>query len=395
MDILQEALAYSRRGWAVFPLRPKTKKPATKHGFKDASTDADAIRKWWTRNPDYNVAIATGAVSGLFVLDIDPRHGGDATWADLVEEYGPPPRTPTVRTGGGGTHYLFRHPGEFVASRQNALGPGVDVKGDGGYVVAAPSIHDETAKRYEWATPPEVCEPAALPSWIEEIVVQPDAEDTGHAEDSATSPPGDCSEPCVPETLGDCASVSLCLTVDEAIERTLPEGPGERNGRVFRFARALKTVPELAGADLRTLRPIAKRWHDLAHPRTSGKHPFDDTWADLVVAWKAVKYPLGTGPLREALARADAQQPPDCAADYGTTARRLTALCRELQRMHGHKPFFLAGRSAADVLGIGHKKAAKLLSMLCADEVLELTYAGHTGRASEYCYLGDAKNTHA
>ena len=142
------AASYAARGWAVFPLQPGGKEPLTPHGFKDASIYPEAIAGWWRRWPAANVAIATGTLSGVAVLDIDPRNGGDESLRDLEARYGPLPDTPTVLTGGGGQHYYFAIPkGMTVRSRR--LAPGVDLKGEGGYVVAPPSVHP-SGQRYVW-----------------------------------------------------------------------------------------------------------------------------------------------------------------------------------------------------------------------------------------------------
>lgn len=143
-DLGQSALDYATRfGWAVFPLVPRGKTPLTSHGFKDASTDPERIREWWTTTPDANIGIATGTASNLVVLDLDSR----AAVASFVEAYGDP-STPCSTTGRG-AHLLFAHPGGRVRSRAGALGPEIDVRGDGGYIVAPPSIHP-SGKAYGW-----------------------------------------------------------------------------------------------------------------------------------------------------------------------------------------------------------------------------------------------------
>lgn len=116
--------------------------------------------------PDANVAIVTGAVSGLVVLDIDPRHGGDESLRRLEHEHGPLPLTPEVITGGGGRHIYFSHPGGIVRNRV-ALMPGIDLRGDGGVVVAPPSLHP-LGKCYAWADQhgPDDVAPVPMPAWL-------------------------------------------------------------------------------------------------------------------------------------------------------------------------------------------------------------------------------------
>ena len=97
----------------MFPLAPASKEPlAGSHGFKDATRDVEQIRRWWTETPDANIGVATGSASGFFVVDIDPRNGGDETLRDLEAEHGPLPPTVTVKTPGGGAHYYFQMPEE-------------------------------------------------------------------------------------------------------------------------------------------------------------------------------------------------------------------------------------------------------------------------------------------
>jgi putative DNA primase/helicase len=107
---------------------------------QDASRNHRTIEKWF-RNSGANVGIATGAISGLFALDIDPRHDGDETLAALERERGALPQTVRFLTGGGGEHVLFRHPGGRILNSVRTLGPGIDVRGDGGYIVGPPSRH--------------------------------------------------------------------------------------------------------------------------------------------------------------------------------------------------------------------------------------------------------------
>lgn len=161
------ALAYANLlGWAVFPLAPRQKLPLIPRaqggrGCLDATRDPDRIAAWWLDCPRANVGLATGAPSGLFVVDIDPRNEGDAAWAELVagREL---PETPQSITGSGGAHILFA--GETGCGK---LVLGVDLKGTGGYIVAPPSIHPN-GELYIWealARPDEV-PLAPAPQWL-------------------------------------------------------------------------------------------------------------------------------------------------------------------------------------------------------------------------------------
>ncbi|HUK09395.1 MAG TPA: bifunctional DNA primase/polymerase [Stellaceae bacterium] len=136
------------------------KHPLTRHGVKDASSDSKVIAEWWQRYPDANVGIATGAASGIFVLDIDPRHGGKDTLFALEKEHGDLPRTLTARTGEG-WHLYFQHVGG-LRNRVGALGPGLDIRTDDGYVVGPPSLH-ANGKCYRWIDRSVI---AAAPEWL-------------------------------------------------------------------------------------------------------------------------------------------------------------------------------------------------------------------------------------
>jgi hypothetical protein len=187
---LEAALSYAARRWPVFPLHtPRSagcscgdpdcehvgKHPRTQRGFHDATTEEAAIRRWWTEWPDANIGVATGAACGIVVLDIDPRHGGDETLAEWEREHGSLPNTVEALTGGGGRHIYLAHPGGDVKSRN--VGPGGDVKADGGYIVAPPSLH-ASGRQYEWeaSSHPDETPLAPLPEWLSVMVTSPPAE---------------------------------------------------------------------------------------------------------------------------------------------------------------------------------------------------------------------------
>lgn len=129
------------------------------------AASADQIRRWWRRWPQANVGVVTGAVSGLVVLDVDPRHGGDDSLADLEAVHGPLPPSVESLTGGGGRHLYFCHPGTTVLCR--SIAPGLDVKGDGGVVICPPSVHT-SGHAYAWKVgcAPDEIPVADLPGWL-------------------------------------------------------------------------------------------------------------------------------------------------------------------------------------------------------------------------------------
>jgi hypothetical protein len=172
--LLDSALGLARRGLQVLPGRPRGKQPATRHGFLDATTDTNIIRAWWAYCPDYNVAIATGAKSGVMVLDIDADKGGEATLRQLEEQHAELPQTVESITGGGGRHLFFKWPaGHDIRSTVSRIGDGLDIRGNGGCAVAAPSLH-ESGRRYAWSVD-SASAFAECPEWLLAKITAPKA----------------------------------------------------------------------------------------------------------------------------------------------------------------------------------------------------------------------------
>ncbi|MFN3348887.1 bifunctional DNA primase/polymerase [Pseudorhodoplanes sp.] len=190
--LLHHARLYLSLGFAVLPLhfpfarnsalqcscgRDECRQPAkhpfgrlVRNGLKDASKDPAKAEQWF-HSARFNIGIATGAASGIIVLDIDPRHAGDETLASLESEHGPLPATWRFLTGGGGEHIIFRHPGCKIPNSAGAVGPGLDVRGDGGYIVAPPSLH-MSGRPYAISVDhhPEDVPLAEAPAWLLERV---------------------------------------------------------------------------------------------------------------------------------------------------------------------------------------------------------------------------------
>lgn len=189
--MLEAALGYAARGWRVVPLhtpgldgrcscsRPgcasNGKHPRTARGLLDATCDGATIRQWWLAWPDANIGIVTGEASGLLALDIDPRHDGDSSLHALAAAHGMLPDTVESLTGSGGRHILFQHPGGKLGNSAGRLGVGLDTRGDGGYIVAPPSLH-ASGRRYEWeaSSEPEFARLQPLPAWMLAILRPPE-----------------------------------------------------------------------------------------------------------------------------------------------------------------------------------------------------------------------------
>ncbi|ADD43861.1 bifunctional DNA primase/polymerase [Stackebrandtia nassauensis] len=166
-ELTRHALDYAARGWPVFMLgagkvplrlcRPCREADGdhdmeacpclTCHGFYAASTDPERVVAMVTGHPRGVLALRTGASSGVVVVDVDPRNDGTHTFVRLLAD-GVLPATVTANTGSRGLHLYYAHPGGTVKSGGNRLGPGVDVKADGAYVVLPPSTVN--GKAYTW-----------------------------------------------------------------------------------------------------------------------------------------------------------------------------------------------------------------------------------------------------
>jgi Bifunctional DNA primase/polymerase, N-terminal len=165
-EILDAALAHAEAGFRIFPTHHPIdagtsavrcscgskggcnlgKHPAVKEWQTVATTDQAQIKKWWTDQPSSNVGVLTGSANKITVIDVDPLNGGDTTWARLLRNNEPLPITMIVDTGSDGNHWYFAEV-EGVGSAAHVLGDGVDIRGDGGYVIGAGSLH-ASGKRY-------------------------------------------------------------------------------------------------------------------------------------------------------------------------------------------------------------------------------------------------------
>jgi hypothetical protein len=180
---------YASLGWRLFPCRGKVPLFPTAHppgdplrgvckgecgkgghGLYDATDDPFTLATWWRDYPTANIAWALGAA--YWAPDIDPRAGGDATWFALQQRYGDVGHVLLSHTGSGGNHYPFVAPPGGVINKAD-IGPGIDVQGNGSYIILPPSIHPETGKPYMWDLVDGLDEhlPQRAPAWLEHLVM--------------------------------------------------------------------------------------------------------------------------------------------------------------------------------------------------------------------------------
>jgi len=185
--LIQDSLEYARRGWPVLPVHfvnkrqqcscnkkecdRRGKHPRTRNGLNDATTDRATILAWWRKWPLANVGIATG--NGLFVVDVDVKSGGLDSLRKLEAKYGSlQDGTPVVETGGGGLHIYLADDTKSLRNSASAIAPGIDARGNSGYVVAPPSVH-QSGNRYKWRTDTRTLPLKPVPDWIRAKLAEP------------------------------------------------------------------------------------------------------------------------------------------------------------------------------------------------------------------------------
>lgn len=184
MNMIEAALRYARAGIPVFPLhwlkqdgscscrlgamcQAKGKHPRITKWGDEATTDEKKITEWWSKTPLSNIGIPMGEKSGLVALDVDTRHNGDKSLAELEKEYGQLPKTITATTGSGGKHYVFKYTEELALKNVVGFRDGLDIRTQGGLIVACPSMH-QSGNRYAWdeGRSPFECAAADMPTWL-------------------------------------------------------------------------------------------------------------------------------------------------------------------------------------------------------------------------------------
>lgn len=254
MKLMSEALRYASASIPVFPVSVD-KRPLTRNGFKDATTHQGLINRWWRKWETAGIGAPTGEASGLLVVDSDPRHGGDASLAELCEEFGMEwlENTLTVRTGGGGHHFYFQYPqGSNIRNSAGRLGEGLDVRAEGGYIILPPSPHP-SGRTY---TVQEPSSAAPCPEWlIERLKVERPVERP---------------------------SVLLSVPFDPRAGPSIPAG--ERNEKLFKIACAMRGTGKTMGeieSDLLAIRD---------YRCATGEHPVTDMEVRKIACSVATRY---------------------------------------------------------------------------------------------------------
>lgn len=389
--IIAAAEDYAKRGFSVIPLRPN-KKPAAASwkAQQTVRTDPADIAGWFRRaQSTAGVGIILGAISGdLYVRDFDDPESY-RRWAAAVGDLAT--KLPTARTGKG-----FHVYGRWKGIRTVVL-PDGELRGEGAYVAAPPSPHPSGAV-YAWVVPlpdgpiPEV-DPAAAglaQSWVESSARA--TEKTERTEGSETPENTENTDATEDTEDGEAIrggwSEETRAKIEDAIRRTIPTSFGGRNFQVFKFARALRAIPQLAEiplARVKILRPVALEWFHRGSKNMLTKD-FAVTWGDFVHAWKNVRIPEGEDALGAALEAAEGAAPPAWAADYSPRCQLLAALCRELQHCNGKAPFFLSNDMAGKCVGVDKGTANRYFAAFCADGALEVAMAPTKTRATRYFY---------
>ncbi len=384
MTLLDAALEYLGRGWSVIRIGANKKATVAWRRYQKRPPTKRTVRRWFKDGTAQGVAVVCGLVSGgLAVRDFDLIESYER-WAAEHPELAKV--LPTVKTTRG-MHVYFIGPEEF-----HNYGDG-EYRGTSRQITVLPPSRHPDGRLYRWINPlpdgplPVVDDPVKAGLYPDLTLPETRSSESGGMQQSKRSKQKQTEQTnAIPR-----GRHSDDFQVKEAIEATLPDGPGKRNRAVFNFARHLKALPHLADAPVQMLRPNVREWHRRALPVITTK-PFDETWLDFMFAWKNVKVPIGSGPLELAAEAAKSAEPPPEAEAYDISeVRLLVSICRELQRYAGDGVFFLACRTAQRLLGIErHETAWRWLLLLEGDGLLHVETRGNqkSRRATRYRYTG-------
>lgn len=431
------ALQMVIKGWRVFPCHEITrsgdcscnkkhdctssgKHPRIKAWQDHATTDPDQVVTWWSKWTTANIGIQTGELSGIVVLDFDPRHGGQETLVKLKQEYPAIANTFRVRTGGGGWHLYFQQPVGGSKTCKDIL-PGMDIRGDGGLVIAAGSMH-ASGKPYKIDFAADVL---PLPDGLLPLVsaekrhrtyegTKEQLRNNSGTTEEQRKQSGKASKKLATTTLDlSTLSESQKAAILRAIERSLPERSGRRNAQTLVLARRLLSVDGIEKTtDPDSLRPIVQRWYDMAAMKAQELRftihgSFRETMDDFRYSFQNARCPMNTtmsGIVETVADQVRGNALPDqvrqCvdalgyATDHDTTV--LITLCWHLHQLWEQLGFPLAARAAATALeNIGTSQArnfqwvSRSMTHLERDRVLrclERAEPGKRGQANTYLW---------
>lgn len=444
--LLIAALRYAAEGWRIVPTHSPVgnrcscrnatcqrigKHPRINAWTEKASCDRKKLSAWWKRWPSANVGLATGALSGIVVLDVDGPDGAES----LQRLAGDDPTILDTRihqTGSGGTHLLYRHPGFVCANATRPL-PGIDIRGDGGLIILPPSLH-RSGSRYQARNDDPV---APLPESLYELFRgTADGQGKPPQRFPDTSRHTQCHKERQGATrsdkelqretkqVGHTADSPQKIAIDShqlnwAIMSSLPKEQGRRHRQVFGLARHLLTVPGISQeTPLSELKPIISRWHANAL-RQAERVGFkivgdaEESWSDFIFAWQRVKHPVGGLLLCQifdhvAAMDSDGQIAPivwNALSEFGRTEDRdmriLTGVLFELAACHDSEPFSLAvhaGASQLQRIGVDrdHKWVYRRLKTMVHERILDCVDKGKAGadsqrRAAQYRWIWTAR----
>lgn len=394
--MIAAAVGYAERGWSVLPVKAD-KKPAAPAWKARQTLRAlpEEVPAWFGRLKNMaGVGVVLGPVSGdLAARDFDDP-AAYRRWAESFPDLAA--TLPTVKTARG-YHVYFRAAGV----KTQKLGDG-ELRGERTYTVLPPSPHP-TGTAYSWIVSlpedevPEVDpEEAGLAQrWTGAAEGERATERTERTERTETTEPTETAERTEEtedtEAIARGWSDETRARIEDAIQRTLPPGYGNRNGHLFKLCRALHAIAELRQIEprrVRILKPIVREWHRRGQAKMVTKD-FGMTWAEFAYAWGRVRFPEGDDVLRRAIEAAEAANPPRWALEDYTDPRMLllASICRELQRLVGDAEFFLSVRTAEQVLGVDKGTACRWLHAFVADGALrEVKKGDKSGRATRWRY---------
>lgn len=276
----QAALAYARSSLPVFPCKPD-KTPHVRGGFKAATTNEDVIGSWWAQWPEAMIGMPTGPASGVWALDIDMPKGvtdgsGYDSLQELIASHGDLPSTWTQKTPSGGTHYIFRYPTDGMIIRNSAgkVGPKIDVRGDGGYIIVAPSVNHDGHSYQTINGSPAV--PA--PAWL--LALATASSDNSSTLETAQSDTviTDASSGLHPYVAAALKNVSAAIASAE---------PDTRNDTLFKNIAALAGFIPAGYLSEETLRAEAEAAFLKCHPDDYNPKEFEDSFNSAVKAGKS------------------------------------------------------------------------------------------------------------